>query len=59
LFCAELIPDFQPTSEVTWLTIESDISSSNHDSDLTSFTHRTQCLPLEPGILLIMQWAQS
>jgi hypothetical protein len=32
------------------------ISSSNHDLD---FTCRIQCLPLEPGQLLIMQYAQS
>jgi hypothetical protein len=49
LFCTELMPNFQPTSEVIYLTFGSDISSSNHDSDLIPFTHRTQCLPLEPG----------
>jgi hypothetical protein len=58
LFCTELMPDFQPTSEVIWLTLKSDISLSNHDSDLNSFAHRTQCLLLGPGSLLTMQWAQ-
>jgi hypothetical protein len=58
-FCIELMPDFQPTSEVTWLSFFSkpDISSSNHDLDF--FTCRIQCLPLEQGQLLIMQYAQS
>jgi hypothetical protein len=55
LFCAELMPDFQPTTEVIWLILKSDISSSNHDSDLISFAHRTQCLPLWPGRPLTMQ----
>jgi hypothetical protein len=55
LFRTELMPDFQPTSEVIWLILKSDISSSNHDSDLISFAHRTQCLPLWPGRSLAMQ----
>jgi hypothetical protein len=55
LFCTELMPDFQPTSEVIWLTLQSDIPSSNHDSDFISFAFRTQCLPLWPGILPTMQ----
>jgi hypothetical protein len=55
LFCVELMPDFQPTSEVIWLTLKSDISSSNHDPDSIPFAHRTPCLPLWPGILLTMQ----
>jgi hypothetical protein len=33
-----------------------DISPSNHDLD---FIRRIQYLPLEPGQLLIMQYAQS
>jgi hypothetical protein len=34
LFCIELMPDFQPTSEVIRLILKSDISSSNHDPDV-------------------------
>jgi hypothetical protein len=49
-FCAELMPDFQPTSDVTWWTIDSYTSSFNRDSDLHFLTHKTQCLPLELGI---------
>jgi hypothetical protein len=33
LFCIELMPDFQPTSEVIRLILKSDISSSNHNPD--------------------------
>jgi hypothetical protein len=55
LFCTELMPDFQPTSEVIWWTLKSDISLSNHDSNFISFAHRTQCLPLGSGTLLTMQ----
>jgi hypothetical protein len=46
LFCIELMPDFQATSEVIRLIFKSDISSSNHDPDFCFFTHGTQCLPL-------------
>jgi hypothetical protein len=58
LFCTDLMLDFQPTSEVIWLTLKSDTSLSNHDSDFISFAHRTQCPPLGLGTLLTMQWAQ-
>jgi hypothetical protein len=55
LFCTELMPDFQPSSEVIWLILNSGISSSNHDPDLIPFVHRTLCLPLWPGRSLTMQ----
>jgi hypothetical protein len=55
LFCVALMPDFQPSSEVIWLILKSDIPSSNHDLDFISFAHRTQCLPLWPGRSPTMQ----
>jgi hypothetical protein len=55
LFCTELMPNFQPASEVIRLILNSDISSSNHDPDLISFVHRTPCLPLWPGRSLTTQ----
>jgi hypothetical protein len=54
-FCLELIPDFQPTSEVTHL-------SSPFDQTYLPLTMilispcRIQCLPLELGQLFIMQY---
>jgi hypothetical protein len=57
-FCIELMPNFQPTSEVTQLPF----SPNQTFLPLTMiliFTCRIQCLPLEPGQLLIMQYAQS
>jgi hypothetical protein len=55
-FCSGLMPDFQPTSEVTHLTSLSDQTFS----PLTMiFPCRTQYLPLELGQLLTMQYIQS
>jgi hypothetical protein len=48
-FCIELMPDFEPTSEVIMIIpfLKSGISSFNHVLDfLFLFTHRTQCLSL-------------
>jgi hypothetical protein len=50
-----LMPDFQPTSEVIWLILNSDIPFSNHDPDFISFVYWTQCLPLWPGKSLTMR----
>jgi hypothetical protein len=32
-FCIELMPDFQPTSEVTWLSLFTNQTFLNHDFD--------------------------
>jgi hypothetical protein len=57
-FCTELMPDFQPTSEVTWLSFLPNQIFLLLTMTLT-FSCRIQYLPLEPGQLLTMQYAQS
>jgi hypothetical protein len=56
-FCLELMPDFQPTSEVTQLSFSSDQTFLLLTMILTTY-YRIQCLPLEPGQSFIMQHIQ-
>jgi hypothetical protein len=53
-FFIELMADFQPTSEVTWLPFSPNQTFLSLTTILI-FTCRIQCLPLEPGQLLTMQ----
>jgi hypothetical protein len=55
--CLELMPDFQPTSEVTLLSFSSDQTFLLLTMILT-ILYRIQCLPLEPGQSFIMQYIQ-
>jgi hypothetical protein len=53
-FCLELMPDFQPTSEVTHLSLPFDQTSFLPLTMILISPRRTQRLPLKPGQLLIM-----
>jgi hypothetical protein len=57
-FCLELMPDFQPTSEVTHLAPLFDQHIFSPLTMILISPCRTQCLPLEPGQLFIMQYTQ-
>jgi hypothetical protein len=58
-FCLELIPDFQPISEVMYLFFLFSIMSFFTDHDPLPLLCRIQCLPLELGQYLTMLQAQS
>jgi hypothetical protein len=53
-FCLELMPDFQPTSEVTHLSFPFDQTYFSLLTMILITPCRIQCLPLEPGHFLIM-----
>jgi hypothetical protein len=53
-FCLELMPDFQPTSEVTHLSFFSDQAYLSPPTMILIISCRIQYLPLESGQLLIM-----
>jgi hypothetical protein len=53
-FCLELMPDFQPTSEVTHLSFSFDQAYLSLLTMILITSCRIQYLPLEPGQLLIM-----
>jgi hypothetical protein len=57
-FCLELMPDFQPTSEVTHLSFSFDQAYLSLLTMILITSYRIQYLPLEPGQLLIMWWVQ-
>jgi hypothetical protein len=57
-FCLELMPDFQPTSEVTYLFFPFDHTYLLPLTMILITPCRIQCLPLEPGQLFIMQYIQ-
>jgi hypothetical protein len=57
-FCLELMPDFQPTSEVTYLSFPFDQTYLSPLTMILITPCRIQCLPLEPGQLLTMQYIQ-
>jgi hypothetical protein len=54
----ELMPDFQPTSEVTLVLFSSDQTYLSPLTMILITPCRIQCLPLEPGQLLTMQYIQ-
>jgi hypothetical protein len=56
-FYLELMPDFQPTSEVTYLSLPFDQTFLLLTMILIT-PCRIQCLPLEPGQSFIMQYIQ-
>jgi hypothetical protein len=53
-FCLGLMPDFQPTSEVTHLSFSFDQTYLSPLTMILIIPCRTQCPPLEPGQLLII-----
>jgi hypothetical protein len=56
-FCLELMPDFQPTSEVTsWFFFPDQIFPLL--TMILTIPCRTQCLPLKPGQSSTMQYIQ-
>jgi hypothetical protein len=57
-FCLGLMPDFQPTSEVTHLSFSFDQTYLSPLTMILIIPCRTQCLPLEPGQLLIIWYTQ-
>jgi hypothetical protein len=57
-FCLELMPDFQPTSEVTLLTSPFDQTYLSPLTMILTSPCRSQYLPIEPGQLFIMQYTQ-
>jgi hypothetical protein len=57
-FCLELMHDFQPTSEVTYLSFPFDQTYLSPLTMILITPCRIQCLPLEPGQLLTMQYVQ-
>jgi hypothetical protein len=57
-FCLELMPDFQPTSEVTHLSFSFDQAYLSPLTMISITSCRIQFLPLEPGQFLIMSYVQ-
>jgi hypothetical protein len=57
-FCLGLMPDFEPTSEVIHLSSPFDQTYLSPLTMILISPCRTQCLPLEPGQLFIMQYTQ-
>jgi hypothetical protein len=53
-FYLKLMPDFQPTSKVTHLSFPFDQTHLSPLTIILIIPCRMQCLPLEPGQLLIM-----